>query len=323
VSEPPPDEDLGAADIQAAGTVLWRPAAAGVDPPPVEIALVHRVRRDDWGLPKGKLAPGETWAAGAVRETLEETGHRVHLGPPLPTQAYPVEGRAKTVRYWSARSLGGHEPMDDGEIDRVAWVAPVEARSRLSYPHDADVVDAFVEIATALPPEDDASPIRDVDVLVVLRHARAVKRAAWHHRDERRPLDDRGHQEAVALVPWLDAYGPSWVISSDSVRCLDTVRPYAAAHGLDIEEDQLFSEEGFARRPRRAVSRLDQVLRTGGRTVLCTHRPVLPSLLRRAVGRRETQAALPLPPGGAIVVHHVAGTVVSVERHGPEDLGPD
>jgi len=315
--------------IRAAGTLLWRSAADGAAKAkararlPVEVALVHRTRRDDWSLPKGKLDPGETWAAAAVRETLEETGHAVLLGPPLPTQRYLVEGQPKAVRYWAAHCAASEDVLNGYEVDALDWLPAHEARERLSYHHDTTVVDAFLSMAKAAvhAAKIPVPPVPEADVLVVLRHARAVKRAAWHGPDEERPLDPRGLAEAVALGAWLAAYGPDRVLSSDSTRCLDTVTPYAVPRSLTVEHEPLFSEEGFDRSRRQAVARLRTVLALGGRTVVCTHRPVLPSLLRH-LGGRHASDSLPLPPAGAVIVHHVRGRVLSLERHGPEDLVP-
>jgi phosphohistidine phosphatase SixA/ADP-ribose pyrophosphatase YjhB (NUDIX family) len=317
--------------IRAAGTLLWRPAKAaeasdpGRAPLAVEIGLVHRARREDWSLPKGKLEPGETWAGAAVRETREETGHAIYLGPPLPTQRYLVDGRPKIVRYWSARTSGDEDLVDGIEVDALDWLSPEEARERLSYEHDTTVIDGFLSVEEAVvdatKPTVDLAP--DADVLVVLRHARAVKRAAWTGPDRERPLEPRGAVEANSLAPWLAAYGPDRVLSSDSTRCLDTVSPYATKHGLTIEHEPLFSEEGFASHRRLALARLGAVLDLGGRIVVCTHRPVLPSLLRHIAGRHDAAATLPLAPGGAVIVHHVRGQVLSLERHGPEDLSLD
>ncbi len=57
--------------IRAAGAMLWRPGPSGP-----EVALIHRPRKPDWSFPKGKLDPGETARAAAVREVREETGLR-------------------------------------------------------------------------------------------------------------------------------------------------------------------------------------------------------------------------------------------------------
>ncbi len=76
--------------VYAAGAVLWRPGSADSEGP-VEIAVIHRPRYDDWSLPKGKVDPGETAPVGAVREILEETGHRANLGRRLLTVTYPTD----------------------------------------------------------------------------------------------------------------------------------------------------------------------------------------------------------------------------------------
>ena len=74
-----------AADVLAAGAVLWRPGRHGV-----ELALVHRPKYDDWSFPKGKLDAGETMPFAAVREIAEETGHASRLGPLLGDVRYAV-----------------------------------------------------------------------------------------------------------------------------------------------------------------------------------------------------------------------------------------
>ena len=76
-------------------------------PGPLQVALVHRPRYDDWSWPKGKVDPGETILAAATREVAEETGHDVVLGIPLPGLEYPLsDGRRKRVHYWAAQVAG-------------------------------------------------------------------------------------------------------------------------------------------------------------------------------------------------------------------------
>ncbi|MFJ8754078.1 NUDIX hydrolase [Streptomyces sp. NPDC102441] len=126
--------------VLAAGCVLWRRSADGG----LEICLVHRPRYDDWSFPKGKLKRGETALEGALREVLEETGHRCVPGAVLPTALYTANGRPKEVSYWAAEAAGGAFVPND-EVDRLAWLSPGSARARLSRPGDRVQLDAFLE----------------------------------------------------------------------------------------------------------------------------------------------------------------------------------
>ena len=50
--------------IRAAGGVVWRAAAEHSNNEAIEVALIHRPRYDDWSIPKGKLASGESELEG-------------------------------------------------------------------------------------------------------------------------------------------------------------------------------------------------------------------------------------------------------------------
>ena len=74
--------------IEAAGAIVWR---HGPDGP--EVLLIHRPRRDDWSLAKGKRDPGEQLPQTPVREVVEETGIRPVLGGSLRSVSYLAGGR--------------------------------------------------------------------------------------------------------------------------------------------------------------------------------------------------------------------------------------
>ena len=76
----------GSTTVHAAGAIVWRGTGRTL-----EVLLVHRPRYDDWSWPKGKLDPGESLPACAVREVAEETGHSIVLGLPLPQVKYRLE----------------------------------------------------------------------------------------------------------------------------------------------------------------------------------------------------------------------------------------
>ena len=130
--------DPEAAEVKAAGGVVWRRGAKGE----AELVVVHRPRYDDWSLPKGKLDPGETWSSAALREVEEEVGLLCRLGEELPPVGYrDNKGRAKAVRYWLMEPEDGGAPFTpNDEVDEMRWLDPAAAAALLSYPHDAELV---------------------------------------------------------------------------------------------------------------------------------------------------------------------------------------
>lgn len=106
----------------------------------LEVLVVHRPRYDDWSLPKGKAAPGESDEACAVREVEEETGLTCALGAELRSAEYvDARGRPKRVRYWRMHPAGGALRFEH-EVDAACWLPLAEARRRLSYERDVDVL---------------------------------------------------------------------------------------------------------------------------------------------------------------------------------------
>ena len=133
-------------EVRAAGGVVWQV----VDGVP-QVALVHRPKYGDWTFPKGKLEPGETDEEAARREVHEETGFECVLGHELPTVRYvDGKGRHKQVRYWEMTVAAGRFEAND-EVDRLQWRDLAEARSRLTYDHDAELLDAFETFAVEGP----------------------------------------------------------------------------------------------------------------------------------------------------------------------------
>jgi 8-oxo-dGTP pyrophosphatase MutT (NUDIX family) len=135
-SRPQGGADGFAAEVEAAGAVIWR-----IGPnDDIEVALIHRPRYDDWSFPKGKLLPGETLEEAAVREVGEETGFRCRLGTVIGSHRYrDSRARLKEVTYWLMEWVEGRfDPSD--EVDRLRWVPLVEAERVLTYDRDHDLL---------------------------------------------------------------------------------------------------------------------------------------------------------------------------------------
>jgi 8-oxo-(d)GTP phosphatase len=297
--------------ILSAGGVLWRPAADRAHA--IEVLLVHRPKYDDWSLPKGKREPGEHVLLTAVREILEETSVRPVLGPRLPTVEYLAHSRPKQVEYWAAycpvdRSAPSHE------IDAVCWLPLPQALDRLSYPHDADVIESLQPRATV--------------PLILVRHASAGHRHDWPGEDQLRPLDAEGEMDALLLADLLACFAPrARVLSSPALRCTESVRPYAEGFGGFVKAEAVLAVSGpTADHSSDRTDRADSLrhlfrdlVAADQPVVACLHRENLPLALAAACSVLGAPQPAgwdpPLPKGGFLVLHVAAGELVAMERY--------
>jgi 8-oxo-(d)GTP phosphatase len=269
---------MSEASIRAAGGVLWRASAAGGGDEAVEVAIIHRPRYDDWSLPKGKLAPGESEVDGAIREVLEETGHRVRLGRSLGETRYQKEmdgvSRPKVVRWW-AMEAGAGAFVPNREVDELRWVSLGEAHDRLTRETDRELLERFVR---------GPAPTR---MVLLVRHGSAGSRSSWTGDDRTRPLDTCGWAQADELVRLLAHFDPTEIVSADVRRCLQTVEPLSGAMVLPVATDDIFSEAGYPGREEEAVSRLRALGEPHGTAVVCSQGGVIPDVLRRIAAGDE------------------------------------
>jgi 8-oxo-dGTP diphosphatase len=247
--------------ILAAGGLLWRPVATGL-----EICLVHRPRYDDWSLPKGKLNDGEHPLAAAVREVREETGVHAVVGRRLATQEYTLGPDRKYVDYWSMTPADGAFVPSE-EVDSLRWVSPAVAGEMLTYERDRAFVASFA-----------AQPVPTAMVLLV-RHAKAGNRSAWTGEDALRPLDATGGRQAEGLRHALRWFGPTAVRSADPVRCVQTVAPLAEDLGLTVGIEPALSEEGYEKDRAAGLDRVLAAVAAGGVTVLGSQGGVIPDVV--------------------------------------------
>ncbi len=98
------------------------------------IAVVQRSKDERWVLPRGKLKRDENPIAGARREVVEETGHRVRVHEFLGAITYRARGRPKVVQFWRMQAY--ERPSRDvmSDIVAVEWLPFDAAVRRLSYP---------------------------------------------------------------------------------------------------------------------------------------------------------------------------------------------
>ena len=292
--------------IFAAGTVIFK--GKGLNQ---KIAVIHRPHREDWSFPKGKIDAPESAPAAAVRETLEETGLHVVLHQSLTPQEYIFDNLPKTVFYWRARLVKPPVFVPNEEADQLVWVSLKAALKLLTYEVDRQLA-------------KEAFKAKDTKPLILLRHATAEKRIEWSDRyskaippDSFRPLTPAGIMQSHLIGDLLSAFGINKVVSSDSIRCVATVSPYAASQELALEAHQTLSELGWEFNNKSGLKLIRKLALVNQPVVICGHRPALPALAQ-AIGDEfdfgDIDASL--PPAGVLIIHRDLRnkTINSVEK---------
>jgi 8-oxo-dGTP diphosphatase len=113
--------------------------------------------------------------------------------------------------------------------------------------------------------------------LYLVRHAKAGHRSSWDGDDRERPLSTSGRAQAELLAERLGGVAPTDLISSPSVRCVQTLEPLAAITEAAITlDDRLFEDQPFE-------PVLDLLSKAPDGAVLCTHGDIVPD----AIGAHE------------------------------------
>jgi 8-oxo-dGTP diphosphatase len=91
---------------------------------------------------------------------------------------------------------------------------------------------------------------------------------------------------------------------------VQTVEPYAEASGWPLERTRVLTEEDATAES--VLALVDDLVAERENTVVCTHRPVLPTVFD-ALGVKDPR----LEPGALLVAHLRRGEVVATEVHRP------
>lgn len=285
--------------IEGAGAVLWQ----RIDGGEVKVAIIHRPLYDDWSLPKGKIDDGESHIQAAYREVLEETGVKAIFGPEIGTVDYTVGALTKEVRYWlaEAHEYGVLTP-DPKEVDLVEWHPLSSAIEKLSNSDDREIIRIAEEFGFGSTP------------LILLRHAKALKRDLWDGDDGDRPLEHVGQLQAAKIPAIYQPYAIEKIYSSDAIRCIQTIEPMASEYAIKPIFSSEISEFGFEKDSEKSLDYALSVMLNGAPAVMCSHNPVLPKLVKKLIGKKNfKRLSAELKPGDSFVLHHRNGEVIAVD----------
>jgi 8-oxo-dGTP diphosphatase len=197
------------------------------------VLVIHRPRYDDWSFPKGKHDEGESDEVAALREIQEETNVSGRIVSRLADVVYTTpKDNLKRVTYFGVRAIGTPEFRPNSEVDRFEWLSKKQARKRLTYEHDRELLKTV-----SLKLLDATGHVH------LVRHAAAGDRSQWIGDDRARPLTDEGRLQALAIADALEHRLASRVLSSPYVRCVETGEPLAMRLGVSVDTAE-FLEEG-------------------------------------------------------------------------------
>jgi 8-oxo-dGTP pyrophosphatase MutT (NUDIX family) len=262
--------------------------------------VIHRPRRDDWSLPKGKVDAGETLIACARREVDEETGLSMAVQHHLGRIQYRVGDAPKTVDFWAMRYLDGLFVANE-EADELRWAPAADASALLTFRSDRDVVARFVRAGCA-----------DSAVLLV-RHAKAGKRSAWRQDDDLRPLEAAGRQQAIGIAEFGRLFAPTMVATAIPLRCRQTVEPLATRLGLTLTEVPEFSDATYEKDPSVTELALETLARAEGVAVVCAQGGAIPGVLDRT---QPAQAPHDSRKGSVWAMFYRRGALVAADYYG-------
>jgi 8-oxo-dGTP diphosphatase len=110
--------------IHAAGGIVVRGRAQRL------VAVVQRSKDELWVLPRGKLKRDENPLAGARREAVEETGHRVRVREFVGAISYRARNRPKVVQFWRMQAEVNPSRDLTKDIAAVEWLTLAAAVRR-------------------------------------------------------------------------------------------------------------------------------------------------------------------------------------------------
>lgn len=99
-----------------------------------KVALVHRLRYNDYSFPKGHQEGNESLMECAIRETEEETCHLCHIVSEIGINNYSdYEGDVNVYMFLAIDDGKVSKVLNPREIEETVWVSFEEVETLLSY----------------------------------------------------------------------------------------------------------------------------------------------------------------------------------------------
>ncbi len=143
--------------------------------------------------------------------------------------------------------------------------------------------------------------------IYLIRHAHAGGRTSDRN-DKWRPLSEKGHKRASALVEVFAEWPVDAIYSSPATRCVQTVEPLATAADLSITETDALWEDSYVDLV------LDLINDSAGQTIaICSHGNLIPEVIERLAQQGVPISGRGCEKGSVWVVHRDGSDFVSAQ----------
>ena len=232
------------------------------------------------------------------------------------------------VEFVTASFSGLFGMLETGRVDTISNQITITDERKANI----DFSDPYYDsLQSLLVRADSRGRLRTLPLLV-LRHAKAKPRSSWSRAEQERPLAATGRRQALAVEGLVAAWVPDRLVSSPWRRCVETLAPLVKSSRLPLKTKGAFTETTAREKPKKTRKVMAELMGRSRPLVVCTHRPVLPTLFEVVEDAAAGQAdrvlrALPtedpwLRPGAVLVAHRALdldGDVVAVEVYDPWD----
>jgi len=155
---------------------------------------------------------------------------------------------------------------------------------------------------------------RDQNIpIILLRHAKAIKRHDFIGDDTDRPLSELGDKQAEKIVELYQYFGLKEIHTSDAFRCLKTVEPLAKKLELTPIVATELSEYVFTKDKHRSIDYVLHQFNQNKQVLICGHNPFLTKYFKKMVGKKWAKKFKDeLEPGEAWVIYRFNGKVIRI-----------
>ncbi len=155
---------------------------------------------------------------------------------------------------------------------------------------------------------------RDQNIpIILLRHAKAIKRHDFIGDDTDRPLSELGEKQAEKLVDLYQYFGLKEIHTSDALRCLKTVEPLAKKLDVAPIIATELSEYVFHKKKEKSIDYVLHQFNQNKPVLICGHNPFLTKYFKKMVGKKWAKKFKDeLEPGEAWVIYRFNGKVIRI-----------